>query len=277
MRRSIWLAGLVLVLAAGCASVNVEEERTALMQRDREFAQATKDVDRFVSFFAADARAYAPGMPVVSGTENIRKMVSEMMAAPGFSLSFEPNRAEVAASGDIGVTTGTYTSAAGGVKETGKYVTVWKKDAGTWKVTDDIFNADAAPAMAAPAHAMVQPGSLVWADPPPGLPAGGKVAVLSGDPSKAEPFVLRAQIPAGYPVPLHWHPTTENLTVLSGTVSVGMADGSPTDLPAGGMVVLPAEMRHVFSAKTAATIQVHGIGPFGITYVNPADDPRNKK
>jgi hypothetical protein len=49
------------------------------------------------------------------------------------------------------------------------------------------------------------------------------------------------------------------------------------DLPVGGVAVLPAEMRHVFETKTAATIQVHGIGPFGITYVDPADDPRQTK
>jgi quercetin dioxygenase-like cupin family protein len=88
-------------------------------------------------------------------------------------------------------------------------------------------------------------------------------------------------VPAGYTVPAHWHPTTENITVLSGTVALGMGDktdpAAMTTLAAGGFAVLPAEMRHTFVAKTAATFQVHGMGPFAITYVNPADDPRLKK
>jgi ketosteroid isomerase-like protein/quercetin dioxygenase-like cupin family protein len=277
MRRSILSLCAALLFATGCTSVNVEEERNALMQRDREFAQSARNVDQFVSFFATDARAYPPGMPIVSGTDAIRELISQMMAAPGFSLSWEPTRTEVSASGDVGVTTGSYTSSMAGVTEVGKYVTVWRKIDGAWMVTDDIFNADSVP-VPVDQHAMVQPSSLVWGDPPPGLPAGGTVAVVSGDPSKAEPFVLRAQMPAGYTVPLHWHPTTENLTVLTGTVAIGMGEGTaPTDLPAGSLVVLPAEMRHTFAARTAATIQIHGIGPFGITYVNPADDPRRKK
>ena len=110
-------------------------------------------------------------------------------------------------------------------------------------------------------------------------PASGKVAVIAGDPSQPGPFVIRAQVPAGYTVPLHWHPTVENITVLAGTIAVGMEDTTKpaTDLPAGSFVTLPANMRHVFNARSAATIQIHGTGPFAITYVNPADDPRNKK
>jgi quercetin dioxygenase-like cupin family protein len=88
-------------------------------------------------------------------------------------------------------------------------------------------------------------------------------------------------VPAGYTVPAHWHPTVENLTVIAGTVALGMGDATDpatmTTLDAGGFAVLPAEMRHTFVAKTAATFQLHGTGPFAITYVNPADDPRLKK
>jgi hypothetical protein len=46
-------------------------------------------------------------------------------------------------------------------------------------------------------------------------------------------------------------------------------------MPAGGYAVLPANMRHFAFARTAVTVQIAGIGPFAITYVNPADDPRN--
>jgi len=164
------------------------------------------------------------------------------------------------------------------MKELGKYVTIWKNVNGAWMVSEDVFNASAPPAYP---HAMVTAASLTWGDAPPGLPSGGRFTVVSGDPTQPGPFVLRAEVPAGYRVPPHWHPTTENLTVLSGTVTMNMGEtddpATRTDLPAGGFVLLPAESRHTFAAKTKAAIQIHGMGPFGITYVNPADDPRNKK
>jgi len=204
-------------------------------------------------------------------------MFTEMSSAPGFSVSWTPARASVSASGDLGYTTGSYEFAAGGVTERGKYVTTWAKQAGAWMVTEDIFNPDGPPAVP---HAAVAPDTLVWGEPPPGLPAGATVAVVSGDPTQAQPFVIRARMPAGYRVPPHWHPTTENITVLAGTVALGMGEtwdeATMTSVPAGGYLVVPAEMRHAFMTRTAATIQVHGIGPFAITYVNPADDPRQK-
>jgi ketosteroid isomerase-like protein/quercetin dioxygenase-like cupin family protein len=272
---------VVLIVAAGCgSSANVEQERTAFLDADREWSQTTTDSDKFVSHLASDAVVYAPGMPMVRGTEEISSMYGGLSGAPGFSLAWTAARADVSAAGDLGYTVGNYSMSMGGASEKGKYVTIWKKQAdGAWKVAEDIFNSDTPPSPPPATHVMLAPGALTWGDPPPGLPAGAKVAVVAGDPSKAEPFVLRAQMPAGWRVPLHWHPTTENLTVLSGTVSIGMesADGPLQDLTAGGFVALPAEMRHVFVSKTASTIQVHGMGPFGITYVNPADDPRQQQ
>lgn len=277
MNRYAWVVGLALVANACAASVNVEQEKAALMQRDRDWSAASKDADNFVSFLAPDASLYPHGMPVVTGTDAARKMHAEMTAAPGFALSWTPTKAEVSRSGEVGYTTGTYEAGAGGTVERGKYVTVWKKVDGTWKVAEDAFNADAAAPK--PPHAMVNAAGLKWGDGPPALPPGAKMAVVSGDPSQPAPFILRAQVPAGYRVPPHWHPTTENLTVLSGTVALGMGDSPDAamqELTSGGSAVLPAEMRHVFQAKTAATFQVHGIGPFAVTYVNPADDPRQK-
>ena len=170
----------------------------------------------------------------------------------------------------------------GGATEKGKYVTVWQKQPdGAWRVTNDIFNADAAPKPPAGTHTMRAPNALTWGEAPPGLPAGGRVSVVSGDPTQAQPFVLRAQVPANYRIAPHWHPTTEHITVLSGTVALGMGDkfdeGAMQTLSAGGFASMPAEMRHSFMSRTAATIQIHGMGPFAITYVNPADDPRTKK
>jgi ketosteroid isomerase-like protein len=283
MSRCTWLFIALAACATGCApAAHVDQERAALMAADRAWSETTKDPEKMASYIADGGSVYAPGMPVVTGGDAIRKMFTQMMAAPGFSLSWTATKAEVGAAGDIGYTTGTYQSTVGGVSEKGKYVTTWKKQAdGTWKVTEDILNADEAPKAPAGTHAMVAANTLKWGDAPPGMPAGMRAAVVSGDPSQAQPYVIRAQLPANYRIPPHWHPTTENITVLSGTVALGMGEkfdeAAMQDVAAGGFASVPAEMRHFFMSKTAATIQVHGIGPFGITYLNPADDPRTKK
>lgn len=249
MRQSIWVVGLAAVLAVGCgASVNVEQERSALLALDREWSGTTKDAARFLSYFAPDASMYAPGMPVVSGTEAIGRTWAGMSSAPGFALSWTATKADVSASGDLGSTVGTYEASMGGATDKGKYVTVWKKQAdGAWKVTDDIFNSDMAPG-AGGQHVMVAASALTWADGPPSLPPGSKLAVVSGDPTQAQPFVMRAQVPAGYRIAPHWHPTTENLTVLSGTIAIGMgeqfSESGLQNLPSGSYASLPAEMRH---------------------------------
>lgn len=275
MRRYAYV--LLLAASVGCARVNVEEEKTALMTVDREWSQTTGDLDKFMTYFAPDATGYAPGAPAVTGADGIRKAMGEMMAAPGFSLSWTATKASVAASGDLGYTTGTYQMMTAGGTDNGKYVTNWKKVDGTWKVVEDIFNSDAAPASAAGAHVMVAPTGLKWGDPPPSLPAGARLAVVQGDPSQPQPFVVRLQVPAGYKIAPHWHPGVENVTVLAGTVALGMGEtfdeSTMTSAAVGSYASLPAEMRHYFMAKTAATIQVHGQGPFVVNYVNPADDP----
>jgi hypothetical protein len=218
-------------------------------------------------------------MPAASGAAAVRDMVTQMLSMPGVSLTWTATRAEVASSGDVGYTVGTYQSSFGGTKEKGKYITVWAKQAdGQWKVKEDIFNADAA---AVGPHVMMPPGNIKWVDAPPSLAPGAKLAVISGDPSQPGPFVIRAQMPAGYKIAPHWHPGEENVTALSGTVAIGMGEkwdeAKMETLGPGGYASLPAESRHYFMTKTAATIQVHGMGPFAVNYVNPADDPSKKK
>jgi quercetin dioxygenase-like cupin family protein len=129
-------------------------------------------------------------------------------------------------------------------------------------------------------HVMVRPDDVKWGPAPPSLPAGAQAAFLAGDPGKAEPFVLRVKFPDGYKIPPHWHPTDENVTVLQGTFLVGAGDTFNADssqpLPAGSFVRMPKEMRHFALVKGETIVQVHGMGPFRITYVNIADDPRKK-
>jgi ketosteroid isomerase-like protein len=270
---------------AGCVSANVEQERTALLARDQAWSDNAKTADGLLAFMAPDATAFPPGAPKATGTEAIRTTVTEMFSTPGFSIKWTPAKAEVSGAGDVGYTTGSYTTtmtnpAGNPTTETGKYVTVWKKQANEWKVVEDIFNADAVAAPSA-AHAMVGgAGAVTWGDPPPSLPPGAKLAVLMGDPTKAGPFTIRGQLPAGYKIPAHWHPTDEYVTVLSGTFGIGMGEkfdeAALKDLNTGGFVALPATGRHFAMAKTATTIQVNGMGPFILNYVNPADDPSKK-
>jgi quercetin dioxygenase-like cupin family protein len=126
-------------------------------------------------------------------------------------------------------------------------------------------------------HILLTAPELKWGDPPPVFRKEARMAVVSGDPGKAGLFVVRLKMPAGYKIAPHWHPTDEHVTVLSGSFALGMGDrfdaATMKTLPAGGYALLPAEMRHFAMAKTAATVQVHGTGPFVLNYVNPADDP----
>ena len=283
MRRSrcvLILALAWVTSAAACGpSVNVEQERNALLALDREWSQTTKDMNKFVSFYAPDATLHPQGMPSATGSAAIMDAFMKISSAPGFSLQWTPVRAEVSAAGDVGYTVGTYEASMSGATEKGKYVEVWKKQPnGTWKVAEDIFNADAAGPP--PSKPLVLPASgLTWGPPPPVLPAGAKMAVVSGDPGKAEMYAVRLQIPAGYKIAPHWHPTDEHVTVLSGTFGLGMGEtfGQVKDLPAGSYALLPANMRHYAMAVTPATVQVDGMGPFAINYVNAADDPSKKK
>jgi ketosteroid isomerase-like protein len=276
------LTGIFVLASSGCTrSANVEQERTALMAADKAWSESVKDVDKFASFVASDANFYPPGMPVVKGQAAVRDTFKQLSSVPGFELQWSVGKAEIGAAGDVGYTTGTYQLSQAGGSEQGKYVTVWKKQAdGQWKVVEDIFNADTTPGPVSQQHTLVAPAKVAWSDAPPSLPPGAKMAVLSGDPSKSEPFVIRAQLPAGYTIAPHWHPTDEQVTVLAGTFALGMGDTldktTLQDLAVGGYALLPAQMRHFAVAKTAATIQVHGLGPFVINYVNAADDPSKK-
>jgi len=277
MHRCVWILGLAALVGASCSqTVNVAQEREALMAVDREWSGTTADPAKFVTHFAADASVYPPGMPVVTGTDAIRKTYTEMSSAPGFALKWTPTKGDVSASGELGHTAGSYEMTMGGVTEKGKYVTTWRKTDAGWKVVDDIFNADSAGPPPSQ-HVMVAPAGITWGDPPPALPKGAKMAVIAGDPTKPVPFAVRAQMPAGYRIAPHWHPTDENLTVLSGTFAVGMGEqfdaAAAKDLPVGGYAVVPANMRHFAMAKTAVTLQITGMGPFVLNYVNPADDP----
>ena len=139
----------------------------------------------------------------------------------------------------------------------------------------------AAPAQTTEMHAAVVPGDAVkWGPAPPSLPPGAQAAVLFGHPGKPGPFVLRLKFPGGFIVPPHRHSKDELLTIISGNFAA--AAGEKVDreaarpLPAGSFVHLPAGMPHYALAATETVVQINGMGPFDITYVNAKDDPRKK-
>jgi quercetin dioxygenase-like cupin family protein len=127
-------------------------------------------------------------------------------------------------------------------------------------------------------HILVTPSAIQWADGPPSLPPGAKAAVVEGKPNEPGLFTMRVKLPANYKIPPHWHPADEHVTVLSGSFRMGVGEKFDEkalhDLPVGGFAVMAKGTRHFAMSKGVTVLQLHGIGPWGINYVNPADDPR---
>ncbi len=130
------------------------------------------------------------------------------------------------------------------------------------------------PQSASDQHKAVVPADLKWSPIFPGV----NMAVVSGDPNGTGPYVMRLKTDAGTKIPAHWHPTAENVTVLQGDFAIGMGDkfedAALHDMPVGAFVRMPAEMRHFALSRTDTVVQVHGMGPFKINFVNPADAPK---
>ncbi len=129
-------------------------------------------------------------------------------------------------------------------------------------------------------HIMVFPGEIAWKDGPGSIPPGAKFAVIEGDPSKPGLFTMRLKLPPNYQIKPHWHPTDEHITVISGTFHMGLGESFDSakakEIPTGGFAVMITGTRHFALTKLETVIQLHGMGPWGINYVNPGDDPRKK-
>jgi ChrR Cupin-like domain len=124
------------------------------------------------------------------------------------------------------------------------------------------------------------PAELTWTPGPPMLPSGARMALIEGGPDKPGPFTFRLKFPANYRIPAHWHPRKTTVTVISGTFHMGHGDMLDTAngkvLPAGSIFEMPATIHHFGWASEETIIQHHGVGPFSMQYLNPADDPRQK-
>ncbi|MGE5358125.1 MAG: cupin domain-containing protein [Bacteroidales bacterium] len=131
-------------------------------------------------------------------------------------------------------------------------------------------------------HLIITPEEASFGPAPDAFPPGAQLAVLDGDPmGKSGNYTVRLKVPDGYVIPPHYHPADELVTVVDGSFAVGMgeqfSDSALKTLGVGGFAKMPQGMRHFAKANGATVVQVSGPAPFAITYVNPSDDPRNKK
>ena len=131
------------------------------------------------------------------------------------------------------------------------------------------------------AWALYVPSEIPWTAGPESLPPGAKVAILEGDPLKEGFFTMRLLLPDAYRVAPHWHPKVERLTIISGTVNLGTGDRfdatATKALPAGTYSSMPPRMTHFAWTTGETVLQLSSIGPWQVIYVDPADDPRNKR
>jgi len=146
MMRRFGICSVLFLCVAACGRVDVASEKAALLETDRAWAREASeghDAEKVLAYWTDDARVVMAGEPTLAGKKAIREMVTKSLSTPGFHITWTPERAEVAASGDVGYTVGTnqftITDAAG--KTTvmpGRYLTVWRRDAsGHWKCVED--------------------------------------------------------------------------------------------------------------------------------------------
>jgi ketosteroid isomerase-like protein len=127
----------------GPSGTNVEEERKRLLAADHGWAQSTTNLEKFASYLSPDAVFYAPGAPAHRGADAFKRAFGELSKIPGFSLKWTAEKADVAVSGEMGYSTGTYKATFGPTTDHGKYLTIWRKQSdGSWQVAEDMFNSD---------------------------------------------------------------------------------------------------------------------------------------
>jgi quercetin dioxygenase-like cupin family protein len=129
-------------------------------------------------------------------------------------------------------------------------------------------------------HTVVAADAVKWGPAPASLPPGAQAAVLLGSPAKEGPFVLRLKFPAGFVIPPHRHSKDEFVTVISGQFAITSGEkadrASLKALAPASFVHLPAGMPHHAWAPVETVVQINGVGPFDVVYVDPNDDPRKQ-
>ncbi|PYO79071.1 MAG: hypothetical protein DMD63_05365 [Gemmatimonadetes bacterium] len=232
------------------------------------------NVEAIVALHTPDAVLMFSNAPLVKGSQAVRATYAEMVKVPGLLLHWIPTKIDVTSpttATEYGTYAESFDSPGGKIRDAGNYVVLWRKIDGKWRIALD------APSTTTPLPAQLpadqsdmvsRAGSaLTWSDfAPPGFPPGGKISVLHGDPFSPGQFVLRLKLPDGYQIPLHWHPTGEYVTVISGVFLFGMGNSLDTSTSRafnpGDFVYIPPRQPHFARARGETVVQITGNGPF---------------
>jgi ketosteroid isomerase-like protein/quercetin dioxygenase-like cupin family protein len=266
---------IVLTPLAPTASSQTRDQQAIRAASDARQRYVTAgNVDSIVALHTSDAVVMPSNAPPMKGSSAIRSGWSEMLKTDRLRLHLIPTRIEVASptlATEYGTYTESYYGLGGKMSEAGNYVTIWRKVNGKWRVAVDapVSTMPMPAQMPAEASDFVarNQGALLWIDfAPPGFPPDGRISVLHGDPFSPGLFVLRLSLPDGYKIPLHWNPTAEYVTVLSGGMQLGMGNSVDTsagqNYSPGDFVFIPARQPHWAQARGATVLQVSGNGPF---------------
>jgi quercetin dioxygenase-like cupin family protein len=139
-----------------------------------------------------------------------------------------------------------------------------------------------APPPAAPTPVAIPAKDVVFGPGPDSLEPGAQLALLAPNPATSGgQFTFRVKLPNGFLIKPHSHPIDERFTVIDGTVVIGIGNvvdrGVETRLGAGSYAFTPAGTPHYVRVIGNTVVQVHGVGAYEMVYVNPADDPRNRR
>jgi quercetin dioxygenase-like cupin family protein len=129
-------------------------------------------------------------------------------------------------------------------------------------------------------HTVVSGDAVKWGPAPASLPPGAQASPLLGSPAKEGPFVLRLKFPAGFVIPPHRHSKDEFVTVIAGRVAISSGEkvdrAALKSVPPASFIHLPAGMPHYLWSEVESIVQINGVGPFDVTYIDPKDDPRKQ-
>jgi uncharacterized protein (TIGR02246 family) len=287
MKRKMSIPGVFPLMAIALAAVS---QMAASQTRDERAVRAasqawqrniaTQNVDSIVALHTPDAVVLFANAPVMKGSNAIRSGWSDILKLPAFEVHWTPIWIDVASpkvATEYGTYTESYDTPTGKANDEGNYVVIWHKLNGKWRVALDAPVSTVPIPAAAPATPATDPSTmelhsvsgLTWGDLiAPGFAPGAKIAVLHGNPGGPGGFVLRLQFPDGYQIPVHWHPAGENVTVISGSLSLAM--GNAFDASAlhaygpGDFAYLPPSQSHYGQAHGPTILQVNGRGPFVI-------------
>jgi len=128
-------------------------------------------------------------------------------------------------------------------------------------------------------HRIIKPEDLKWENAA-SLPPGAKVAMIDGRINQEGPIIFRVKLPANYQIPPHFHGTHERVTVISGTLNICIGDRfdkqKTTAMKPGTVNLMPPKMHHFAWTAEEVVFQLNVVGPWTVTYLNPADDPRKQ-